>query len=86
MEAPERVFIEFEEYDDELYINDINYDERSTETESEVEYIRTDIVQELIDMLKKVKPLISKTLGLQSLTWEELSVINKIQQKITEES
>jgi len=84
MEAPKRVFIEFEEYDDVFYINDINYDERSTE--SEVEYIRTDIVQKLIDMLKKVKPLISKTLGLQSLTWEELSVINKIQQEITEES
>lgn len=84
MEAPKRVFIEFEEYDDVFYINDINYDERSTE--SEVEYIRTDIVQKLIDMLKKVKPLINKTLGLQSLTWEELSVINKIQQEITEES
>lgn len=84
MEAPKRVFIEFEEYDGEFYINDINYDERSTE--SEVEYIRSDIVQELIDMLKKVKPLISKTLGLQSLSWEELSIINKIQQEIAEES
>ena len=45
-------------------------------------YVPADLTDALAAAAEGVKPLISKTLGLQSLTWDELLLIEQLQQAL----